>query len=238
MWNELVFSVQSEWIDTQTSAISLWRELHLYKRPSPAQIFMKEWNVFLLLMFPICGMRGITLLAVCTGQKHSQKWQIFVQALDTTGNHSNLHYYYFFVGPISSESGNFHSGSKSSVSNSRSAYIVTSVLFIFCLSEDFNFSNFSSSLLFAWHDQSEIMELGPKGRTSMWVGYYCLQEFVAELTVRGTQSHRGKQGLLKCTAALWPGNTISAWREVCGKMGENTSMMQYIWRVSVSWVEE
>lgn len=111
MWNELVFSVQSEWTDTQTSAISLWRELHLYKRPSPAQIFMKEWNVFLLLMFPICGMRGITLLAVCTGQKHSQKWQIFVQALDTTGNHSNLHYYYFFVGPISSESGNFHSGS-------------------------------------------------------------------------------------------------------------------------------
>lgn len=52
MWNELVFSVQSEWTDTQTSAISLWRELHLYKRPSPAQIFMKEWNVFLLLMFP------------------------------------------------------------------------------------------------------------------------------------------------------------------------------------------
>lgn len=62
MWNELVFSVQSEWIDTQTSAISLWRELHLYKVHLQHRFSWKSEMSFFCLCFLYVEWGGLPCL--------------------------------------------------------------------------------------------------------------------------------------------------------------------------------
>lgn len=91
-------SSQNELIHGYLPSASDESNCDLYKCPSPAQIFHERATpVFLLFTFPICEMRGITLLAGYTGPKQNQKktpQEIVV---------NDLYYFYFFGGgPTSS----------------------------------------------------------------------------------------------------------------------------------------
>lgn len=53
----------------------------------------------------------------------------------------------------------------------------------------------------------------------------------------GSESHKWEHGLLKSTAVSWPGNSVSSWCEIRGRVGENMYVMPQTWRGNVSWAE-
>lgn len=156
---------------------------------------------------------------------------------DTTGNCSKWSLLLLFLGGphLFIERGNFHLGRKSSVSHSRSAYIVTSAFFIFCLSKDFLIFFFVTTRVclawVIWNNGAGIQ------RQDFHVGWLLMLSWICSRI-------DSKISLIGESMACWNAQQPCDQKipflhgvKYVVRWGKIQSMMQYTWRMSGSWVE-